>query len=265
MTEVLFEEGLKRAKHLDDHLERTGKVVGPLHGLPISLKDCYVTPPHPSSIGLAFYANSDTGNEASSTVVELLHDMGAILYVKTNTPTGMLMPESINNIWGETRNPIHKKLTPGGSSGGEGALVAMRASPLGLGTDIAGSVRIPSGFCHLYGLKASSGRFPTWGVRSSIPGQDIIPSISGPMARDFKTVKLFAETLLSKEATPWIRDPKTLPIPWRKDIIQPKDRPLRLAFMPCSDGFVTCYPPVERALKMVRKTLVNAGHEVVDW
>lgn len=97
MTEVLFDEGLKRAKRLDDHLERTGKVVGPFHGLPISLKDCYITPPHPSSIDMAFYSNSDTGNK-SSTIVDMLHSMGALFYVKTNVPTGMLMPQTINNI-----------------------------------------------------------------------------------------------------------------------------------------------------------------------
>lgn len=143
--------------------------------------------------------------------------------------------------------------------------MSIGASPLGLGTGLAGSIRIPRGFCHLYGLKTSFGRFLTWGIRPSIVGQDIIPSVSGPMSRELKTVKLFAETLLSKKAAPWTLDPKMLPIPWRKHVILPKNRPLRFAFMPCSDGFVTCYPPVERALKMIKKILVNAGHDVVDW
>lgn len=214
---------------------------------------------------MAYYANSDTGNEPNTTIVNMVRDLGAVFYVKTNVPTGMMMAETINNIWGETRNPIHKKLTPGGSSGGEGALIAMRASPLGLGTDIGGSLRIPGGFCHLYALKPSLGRFPTWGARAAIPGQDIVPSVSGPMSREFNTVKLFAQTILSEEAAPWTLDPKMVPIPWRQDVIQPKGRPLRLAFMPCNDGTVTCYPPIERALKMAKEALINAGHEVIDW
>lgn len=263
MTEVLFEEGLERAQYLDNYLERTGEVLGPLHGLPISLKDSYLTPSHPSSIGMAFYANVGTGNETHSVVVDMLRDMGAVFYVKTNVPTGMMMAETLNNVWGETRNPLHKKLTPGGSTGGEGALIAMRGSPLGIGTDIGGSVRIPSGFCHIYGLKPSFGRFPTWGVRAAIPGQDIVASVSGPMSRDLSSVKLFAETIL--DAAPWTLDPKLLPIPWRKDVIQPKGRPLRLALLPCNDGVATCYPPVERALSIIRRMLEDAGHEIIDW
>ncbi|KAK2763060.1 hypothetical protein FQN54_009693 [Arachnomyces sp. PD_36] len=265
VTEVLFDEGLERAKYLDDYIEETGRVVGPLHGLPISLKDCYITPPHPSSSGLAIYANSRTEPHTTSTIVRILREMGAVFYVKSNVPTGMMMPETMNNIWGETRNPLHKNLATGGSSGGEAALIALRASPLGLGTDVGGSLRSPGGSCHLYCLKPSFGRFPTWGLRSSIPGLDIISSVSGPMSRELNTVKLFAEIVLSKEAAPWTSDQRMLRIPWRKDVIQPKGRPLRFAFMPFNDGVVTCYPPVERALNIVKNILRDAGHDVIDW
>lgn len=115
VTEVLFAEGLERAKYLDDYLERNGTVVGPLHSLPLSLKDNFITAPHPASIGLAVYANEQTRKDAL--LVTMLRDLGAVFYVKTNVPTAMMMNETNINIWGETRNPIHKGLSPGGSSG----------------------------------------------------------------------------------------------------------------------------------------------------
>jgi amidase len=151
LTEILFPEAIARAKSLDEHLETTGQVVGPLHGLPISLKDCLITPPHPSSIGMAYYANEPTTNE--TVLVSILAKLGAVFYVKTAVPVAMMMMETISNVWGETNGAYHSGTSPGGSSGGEGALLAMRGSPLGVGTDIGGSIRIPASFNGLYGMK----------------------------------------------------------------------------------------------------------------
>ncbi|KAK2873896.1 hypothetical protein FQN49_002007 [Arthroderma sp. PD_2] len=263
VTEVLFKEGLERAKQLDDHLQKIGSVVGPLHGLPVSLKDNFMTTPHPSSIGMAAFTNEAT--EKDSVIVTGLRELGAVFYIKTNVPTAMLMAETNNRIWGETRNPIHKGLTPGGSSGGEGALIALKASPLGVGTDIGGSIRIPGAFCHLYGLKPSFGRFSTLGGRAGIPGQEFVPSVCGPMATSLETVKLFCESILSEQAALWNADPKLIPMPWRKDVIQPKGRKLRIGIIGNNDGAMTCYPPVERALNIVSKALKDAGHDVFEW
>ena len=160
----MYAEALERATYLDEYLDRHGTTVGPLHGLPISLKDNFITAPHPSSIGMASFANEPLDKD--TLLVTLLRKLGAVFYVKTNVPTAMMMAETVNNVWGETRSPLHKALSPGGSSGGESALIAFKASPLGIGTDIGGSVRIPSGWCHLYGLKPSFGRVPTYGVSS---------------------------------------------------------------------------------------------------
>lgn len=134
VTEVLFAEAFERAKFLDEYIQREGKPIGPLHGLPISLKDCFVTPPHPSSVGMAAFANEPLDSE--SILVTSLKQLGAVLYVKTNVPTAMMMAETDNNVWGETINPLHKMTSPGGSSGGEGALIALKGSPLGVGTDV---------------------------------------------------------------------------------------------------------------------------------
>lgn len=263
VTEVLFAEALERAEYLDKYIAENGKPIGPLHGLPISLKDCFITPPHPSSIGMAAFANEPLTSE--TLLVTILRELGALFYVKTNVPTAMMMMETNNNVWGETRNPLHKRLSPGGSSGGEAALIAMKASPLGVGTDIGGSIRIPSAWCHLYGLKPSFGRFPSYGGKSGIPGQEFIFAVNGPMARSLTSVKLYCEAVLSSQVAPWSLDPKCLPIPWRRDVIQSKARKLRFGMVGIDDGLVTCHPPVERALRTVWESLEHAGHEVIPW
>lgn len=240
-------------------------MTGPLHGLPISLKDCFITPPHPASIGMACFANLPTEPQQETVLVSILRKLGAVFYVKTNVPVAMMMMETNNNIWGETRNPLHTGLSPGGSSGGEGALIAMRGSPLGVGTDVGGSIRIPSAWTHLYGLKPSFGRFPSWGGKSGIPGQEFVLAVNGPMSRSLESVRLYCEAVLSSESSPWRLDPKCLPIPWRRDVIQPKGRKLRFGIVGPSDGLVTCHPPVERGINIVVKALQEAGHEVVSW
>jgi amidase len=112
-----------------------------------------ITPPHPSSIGMAYYANKATQPQDETLLVSILAKLGAVFYVKTTTPTAMMMMETISNVWGETNNAYHSDVSSGGSSGGEGALLAMKGSPLGIGTDIGGSIRIPSAFNSLFGLK----------------------------------------------------------------------------------------------------------------
>ena len=263
LTEVLFNEARRRAEFLDNYLAKHGKPIGPLHGLPISLKDCFSTPPYASSVGMAAFANEPLAYE--TLLVTILRGLGAVFYVKTNVPTAMMMMETTNNVWGETRNPLHRHLSPGGSSGGEAALIAMKASPLGIGTDIGGSIRIPSAWCHLYGLKPSFGRFPSYGGKSGIPGQEFILAVNGPMSRSLRTVQLYCEAVLSQQVAPWNLDHKCLPIPWRREAIQPKGRKLRLGLVGIDDGLVTCHPPVERALHMVRNVLENAGHEIIPW
>jgi amidase len=177
----------------------------------------------------------------------------------------MMMAETINNVWGETRNPLHKHLSPGGSSGGEGALIAFKASPLGVGTDIGGSIRIPSGWCHLYGLKPSFGRYPNYGGKPSIAGQEYILAVNGPMSRSLKAIRLYSEAVLSDQVRPWDFDHKCVPIPWRNNVIQPPGRKLRFGLIGVEDGLVHCHPPVERALKITQTALEKQGHEVVPW
>ena len=212
---------------------------------------------------MAAFANEPL--QTDTLIVTLLRELGAVFYVKTNVPVAMMMMETDNNVWGRARNPLHKDLSPGGSSGGEGALIALKASPLGIGTDIGGSIRIPAGWCHLYGLKPSIGRFPTYGGKSGIPGQEYVLAVNGPMSRSLRSVQLYSEALLSERAAPWNFDHKCVPIPWRTNLVQPKGRKLRLGLIGPDDSLVTCHPPVERALGMVKKALESQGHEIIPW
>lgn len=212
---------------------------------------------------MAAYANEPLDKD--SLMVDILRNLGAVFYVKTNVPVAMMMAETNNNIWGECRNPLHKHLSPGGSSGGEGALIALKASPLGIGTDIGGSVRIPAAWCNLYGLKPSFGRYPHYGAKPGIAGQEYILAVNGPMSGSLKTLQIYSEAICSDLVRPWDFDHKCLPIPWRKNVIQPPGRKLRLGLIGINDGLVTVHPPVERALNLTRMALERQGHEVIAW
>lgn len=195
----------------------------------------------------------------NATLVELLEKLGAVRYCKTNVPTAMMIAESVNNVFGRTVNPLNRKLTSGGSSGGESALLAFGGSPLGVGTDIGGSLRIPAACTGIFTLRPSFGRFTTQRCRSGLAGQEAVMSVNGPMARTLEDITLFAKTVV--DAEPWQVDAKVLPIPWRA--VERKKK-LKIAVL-WNDGMVIPTPPVERALKETVEKLKKAGHEIIDW
>lgn len=100
----MFDEAIKRAKDLDEHFARTGKTVGPLHGLPISLKDNFNIIGHPSATGFCAWAEEPMQEE--STIVRILRDLGAVAYVKTNVPVAMMIAESVNHVHGRYVLPV---------------------------------------------------------------------------------------------------------------------------------------------------------------
>lgn len=151
LTEMFFDTAIEHAKSLDEYYEKNGKPRGPFHGLPISLKDSFRIKGLDASIGIASLCCKPC--TTNSPLVDLLVEAGAVLYCKTNVPQTLMALDSHNNIFGRVINPANRHLTPGGSSGGEGALVAMRGSPLGVGTDVGGSIRIPAACNGLYGVK----------------------------------------------------------------------------------------------------------------
>ncbi|CAI6339842.1 unnamed protein product [Periconia digitata] len=257
LTDFFPGEAIARAKSLDEHLARTGNPKGPLHGLPISLKDNFNVEGKDSTIGfVSLVAKPATAN---ATLVDVLQDLGAVYFVKTTTPTAMMIAETTSNLFPVTKNPLNLHLTPGGSSGGEAALLAFNASPLGIGTDIGGSLRIPASCTGLFTLRPSLGRFPTQGCTSGMGGQEAVASVNGPMARELRDVEMYCRTVVSAE--PWRKDPKCIPIPWREQHL-PKTLKIAVCW---ADGVVKPTPPVTRALHETVSALKAAGHDIVEW
>jgi amidase len=259
LTEIYFDSALVRAKELDDYFAKEGKVVGPLHGLPISFKDQFNLKGVDTSVGYISWCKKAASED--STLVELLMKAGAIPFVKSNVPATLMMGESVNNVFGRTLNPRNRGLTTGGSSGGESALVSFRGSFIGIGTDIGGSIRHPCSFTGLYGLRPSHGRVSYQKVANTYLGQEAVRSCAGPMVRSVSDIRLFMKSLAGTE--PWLYDPEIVPLPWREDLEQ---LPEKLCFgFGMGDGIVTPTPPLRRAMEITKAALLAAGHEVIDF
>jgi amidase len=144
-----------------DAAQARGEGKGPLHGVPITIKDMIETAGVICTSGTKGRASCVPPRDA--TIVARMHAAGAIILGKTNTPELGVAPETDNLVYGRTNNPYDLSRTPGGSSGGEGAITAAGGSPLGLGSDGGGSIRIPAHCCGIVGIKPTSGRVPRTG------------------------------------------------------------------------------------------------------
>ncbi|KAM3447046.1 hypothetical protein MY3296_009090 [Beauveria thailandica] len=257
LSETCFERAIATARARDEHFAKTGQPVGPLHGLPISLKDNFKLTGLDSTVGFS----SHVGDAAAvdSMLAKVLEEAGAIFYVKTNVPTAMMIAETINNVFGRTLNPLNRQTTSGGSSGGESALLVLKGSPIGVGTDIGGSLRIPAACTGIFTLRPSSGRFPVRDCRSGMPGQEGVMSVNGPMARTLQDISMYSKAVIQSQ--PWLRDAKCHPLPW-KSVQLPKK--LKIGVM-WDDTLVQPTPPILRALRHTVAKLRQAGHDVVDW
>ncbi|TEA19127.1 Acetamidase [Colletotrichum sidae] len=261
LTEVFFEEGIERARRLDESFRQTGKPVGPLHGLPISLKDSFYIKGHHSTVGYVEFLKRPPV-DSNAALVDLLLDAGAILFCKTNVPQTMMTADSENNIFGRTLNPHKTTLTAGGSTGGEGALISFRGSILGVGTDVAGSIRIPSLCCGIYGFKPTADRVPFSGQalypfpKPRLPG--VVP-VAGPMANSVDDLSLFMETVLAQR--PWRYDASAIDRPWATPSFDEMKR-LAIGVLP-EDPEYRLHPPVRRTLENAISALAAAGHKVV--
>ncbi|WQF80938.1 Putative amidase signature domain-containing protein [Colletotrichum destructivum] len=260
LTEIFFDQGIARARQLDQHMIATGKPVGPLHGLPISLKDSFVIEGHHATVGYVEFLKRPPPT-ANSAMVDLLLDAGAVFFCKTNIPQTLMTADSENNIFGRTLNPHKTSLTAGGSTGGEGALISFRGSVLGIGTDIAGSIRIPSLCCGIYGFKPTADRIP-FGGQSNFPFPVIrlpgVTPVAGPMANSVDDLTLLMETTLARR--PWDYDTSSVDTPWRN--LDDRVKTLTIGLLP-EDPNYPLHPPVRRALNDAVLALEAAGHNVV--
>ncbi|KAJ9642093.1 uncharacterized protein PV06_03337 [Exophiala oligosperma] len=261
LTEVFFGDALVEASKLDDYYRQHGGLIGPLHGVPVTLKDQFDVKGADSTLGYVGRAFKPASKDAA--IVQILRSLGAIILAKTNLPQSIMWCETESPLWGLTTNPRNPAFTPGGSTGGEGVLLALHASMIGWGTDIGGSIRIPSHMNGLWGLKPTSSRLPYMGVPVSTEGQEHVPSSIGPMTRSLSSLVTVMQCAI--DAKPWILDPKVTPIPWRKDLYEEvQTRPLTIGVL-VDDGVVKVHPPIERVLKEVETKLKAAGHELVQW
>ena len=275
LHETFFDAAINDAKRLDNYYAENKVPIGPLHGLPISLKDQFHVKGVETTMGYIGWINTFMGKKGTgqekvfeSEMVKELRALGAVLYCKTSVPHTLMCGETMNNIIGYTTNPKNRNLSSGGSSGGEGALIGLKGSPLGFGSDIGGSIRIPAAFNGLYGLKPSSGRLPYEGVANSMDGQNSVLSVVGPLSHSVGALKLVFQAILSQE--PWLHDPLCHEIPWRedqeglvKDLLNSKKQ---LAFgIYRHDSQITPHPPVLRAMDIVVETIEKLGHKIIVW
>jgi amidase len=195
---------LKYAAEADARLE-AGETPGPLHGVPMTIKDSLDTKDMVTTWGTTGRKDYRPGRDA--TAVARLRDAGAILLAKTNTPEFTLSFKTDNLLFGATRNPFDLNRTPGGSSGGAAALIASGASLFDVGTDTGGSIRLPAHFCGIAGIKPTTGRVPCTG--NALPSSGLIARLSqpGPMARCAEDLELLLNIMMG----PDLLDPYALP------------------------------------------------------
>jgi amidase len=194
-----------RARELD-RLQATGVSVGPLHGLPLTIKDTFDVDGMPATAGAPEYAGRPA-RTADAAAVARLRAAGAVIWGKTNTPYLAGDSQTSNPVHGRTCNPWDLSRTPGGSSGGAAAALATGMTSLELGSDIGGSLRFPAHFCGVAALKSTFGRAPIAGHVPPAPGSLAVRdlNVAGPMARDVADLRLMFQVITG---APVIAPPK---------------------------------------------------------
>jgi len=187
-----FQGARRRAAELDA-LEPQARAALPLYGLSASIKEFIATRGLSWTAGMTWRREMKAQTDAD--VVARLREAGAIPFVASNGPEGGLWLESDNPLYGSTRNPWSRHRTPGGSSGGEGALVASACASFGIGSDVGGSIRIPAAFCGIFGHKPSSQLISTEGHYPAPVGELSKYLCVGPMTRSAEDLELLMQVL----------------------------------------------------------------------
>jgi amidase len=223
------EEARVRAREADAALAR-GKALGPLHGVPVTIKDSFATAGLRTTSGFPPLANYIPTEDA--TVVARLRAAGAIVLGKTNLPLLVHGFQTDNPIFGRSNNPWDLKRTPGGSTGGGAAALASGMSPLEIGSDYGGSVRIPAHYCGLFSIKPTERRVPLTGHIPELPGKPRSArhvATPGPLARSVEDLALALQVIVGPDPA----EPEIPPVPLAP-VPKPTWRALRVAW---SDDF----------------------------
>ncbi|MDT0270791.1 amidase [Streptomyces sp. DSM 44915] len=256
VTQPLAEQARARAAELDRR-RAAGERLGPLAGVPFTVKENIGVEGVPTTHGLARFRALRA--RADAPPVARLRAAGAIPVGHSNMPDlalGGMHPRS--ELFGEKRNPWHPGRTPGGTSGGDAAAVASGMAPLGLGNDSGGSIRVPAAFCGLAGLKPSHGRFPAdhrIGPDDPTLASQLIP-VDGPLARTVGDLRLAYEALAGTDP----RDPRAVPVPAFAPL---PPAPWRVAVVR-DPGGLGVHPAVDAAVTAAADALADAGHTVTE-
>lgn len=233
----------------------------PLLGLPISIKDSTDVQGADSTCGLFGRCLRPAARDA--TLVAQLRAAGAVFHVKTNIPALLMSHECENDVFGTCVNPVLPGFTCGGSSGGEGALIRLGGSVAGIGSDVGGSIRIPSHFCGIVGLKPSVNRVAYRGCCPEQGDEGVAP-VSGPMGRSVADVVALFRVLAPP--VPFGSDGMQFNVPFIEERFNAARRnpSLNLLFYR-EDGFVQVSPACRRGVDIAVTALRAAGHRVTEW
>ncbi|XP_069498367.1 vitamin D3 hydroxylase-associated protein-like [Ambystoma mexicanum] len=234
-------------------------VKGLLYGIPVSIKEHFGNKGHVATCGMAHFLDKVTQEDC--VIVKVLKKQGAIPFVQTNVPQSMMSYDCSNMIFGQTLHPLNQKKTPGGSSGGEGALLAGGGSILGFGSDIAGSIRVPSSFCGICGIKPTGYRLSLGGIAAPLSGITSVVPMIGPMARDVDSLALCMKALLCEDL--FYLDPTVPPIPFNEEVYT-SSKALRIGFYD-TDEFTMPPPCMRRAVRETKRLLEKAGHTLIPF
>lgn len=258
--QIFMDEGLGAAKELDAYFKTNGKTVGPLHGLPISLKEHYNYKGKITHSG--YVAWLDNIPDEWSVSVKALKDAGAVFFMRTTEPQTLMQLDSYNCITGYCKNPWNTSLTTGGSSSGEAAMAAMKGSAIGMGSDGGGSIRCPSAFTGVWGIRCTQKRMSVAKCAVTHDGlQEGTCYVLGPIAHSAQDINLFMSAVIAQK--PWEKDATVIPLPWR-NVPLPNLTDLTIAIC-YDDGVVKPTTPILRGLHTAREKLEAAGVKVIEW
>jgi amidase len=257
---ALDEAGALARARAADEATRAGRPSGPLHGLPMTVKDCFEVAGLPAVNGAPELVDYRPARHAPA--VQRLVDAGAIVIGKTNVPLYSLDLQTFNDVFGVTRNPWNPERTPGGSSGGAAVALATGITSLELGSDLAGSLRNPAHSTGVCSLKPSSGVVPTGGVLAPGPGRLRTPDliVAGPLARSVADLELMLGILAGpcgRDAAAWRL---ALPLPrapgrelrvaaWLDDAICPVETGVAEVLERACRGIEATGPGVDRSAR----------------